>query len=267
MRNNYIIFFFIFIFIGIISIFILTRNNFKENYDEDINIDMYVITLRHENRMKNIEKQAKKIGKEIGTDIILFDAVKGDHLDDDYTKSIDTSRHYNGDYNIKKREMGCYLSHFGVYEKIKENNKSGYTIIFEDDFIVEDENIIETTKNSIRQLKNKGHDFDMLFLGNIDNTHGENIVDNLYFAKNPLIGAHGYVINNNKIDKIIKNIGKTPDTPIDLKIDELLKNLLLNIIVFYPSIVNQGGADTSTIRDINIENYKNYEIVKKFLLL
>ena len=39
--------------------------------------------------------------------------------------------------NHAKREAGYYLIHLNIYKKIKKDNKKGYTIIFEDDFLVD----------------------------------------------------------------------------------------------------------------------------------
>jgi len=95
---------------------------------------MYVITLRHMDRMQNIELQQAKIPEK---EIILFDAVKGDFIDQDQlVKEGILDPAFIGGTGFRKREIACYMSHLNVYKKIKENKNPGYTILFEDDFII-----------------------------------------------------------------------------------------------------------------------------------
>jgi glycosyl transferase family 25 len=224
------------------------------NTNINTNIDMYVISLRQTERLENIKKQQNKINKEI----IISDAVKGDLLNvDELIKNNVLSDTFSKGTSYRKREIGCYLSHFNIYEKIKSNNNNnGYTIIFEDDFVIVVDNFLEKINNSINNINLNNIDFDILFLGNLNNNHGKLINDTLYFVDNEtgFIGCHGYLINNKNIDKIIEYT-KFIDRPIDTRFDDLSKENKLIVLMLYPTIVNQGGSCYSSITDMNIEHF------------
>ena len=219
------------------------------------NIIVYAITLKTKDRLDNIERQKQKLH----TDIILFDAVVGDKLDLDdlIKKGIVTDNYRNGDKQ-KKREIGCYLSHFNLYKKIKETNYDGYTLILEDDFVIKDNIDINTINNCIDKLKNRNEHFDLLFLGNLYNVHGENIVDNIYRddKNTPLLCTHAYIVNNSSADKII-NLTSHINTAIDHKLNELSKDDRLKMLAIYPTLVDQIEGNT-IINNMNIELFKNY---------
>jgi len=238
-----------------LSVVILFLSSFKhysanEGFNDD-NINIYVISLRHEDRLKNIEEQRNKINR----DIEIFDAVKGDTLNiDTLMNDGEISRNWENGAPYKKREVGCYLSHFNIYKNISASLLLGYTIIFEDDFKIESDNFMDDVNAAIETTNGE---FDMLFLGNINNNNGKLFKNNIYYVNNneTLIGMHSYIVNNKNIEKIIKETMNI-DMPIDLKIDNLSKNNKLNILVMYPIIVRQE-SNTSTIRDMTIETLIN----------
>jgi GR25 family glycosyltransferase involved in LPS biosynthesis len=254
MKNKYNSYLYIFVTIIIVSIFILItisckkKENFENPEIMNDNIKMYVITLRQEQRMENIKKQENKIDKKIEA----FDAVKGDLLNvDELIQNGVLSESYKNAEKVTKREIGCYMSHINLYKLIKETNKLGYTLIFEDDFHIEVDDFMNKLKDSIKKIQNV--DFDLLYLGNHNDNHGELIIDNIYKSNNneSLIGTHSYLVNNKKIDKII-NSTKYMDAPIDIKIQDLSRRNELNVLVIYPSIVTQKGSQYSSIRDLTV---------------
>jgi GR25 family glycosyltransferase involved in LPS biosynthesis len=219
---------------------------FDSSDNSDI-LDLYVITLGKEERIANVKKQETKIGKKIN----IYNGVIGLKLDmNDLIKKGILSENHNLSKNINhaKRETGCYLSHLNIYKKIKKDNKKGYTIIFEDDFLVDSENLLGEVKKAIDTLNTKNIDFDFLFLGNTKNNYGENIIDNLYQV-NPrkrLWGLYGYLINNKNIDKIIDKTNKI-DRPIDVIIEYLSYNNDFNTIIMYPNIIKHQSNYKSTV--------------------
>lgn len=228
------------IVIVIIFAFFKVKYN-KELFENSDILDFYVITLGNKERLENIELQQKKINNKI----IIFPAVNGKKLDINQLK-----KKYNIKNNrLKLTEIGCYLSHLNIYKKIKKDNKKGYTIIFEDDFLVKSDNLVYEIQKIIKILNNKNIDFDFIFLGNLRNNYGKNIQDNIYFLDkaNNLSGTHGYIINNKNINKIIEKIKKIK-TPIDTTIQELSYKNLLNTIVINPYLVVQNNNIKSTIR-------------------
>jgi len=220
----------------------------NEKFEDSDILDMYVITLGKEERLQNIKNQEDKINNKIE----IFNGVNGLKLDINDLKEKNILANYNKlseNYNHKMGEIGCYLSHLNIYKKIKENNKKGYTIIFEDDFLINSSNFIDDVKKAIKTLNNNNIEFDFLFLGNLNDNHGTNISDNLYNIDNNtnLYGTHGYVINNKNIDKIIDKINKI-ESPIDNTIQDLSYNKVFNTIVIYPNLINQQNQLKSTIK-------------------
>ena len=163
------------------------------------------------------------------------------------------SKSWKNGVEYKKREIGCYLSHYKIYNLIKESQSSSdYTIIFEDDFKITSTHFLDDIEKALDNIED---DFDMLFLGNLNNNHGVKIKDNIYYVdKNEqLIGTHAILINNKNIEKIIK-VTSDIDMAIDLKIDSLVKNNKINVLVMYPTIVIQESKD-SNIRNMAIETF------------
>lgn len=239
----------------IISIFvfinpIIIRPQFEKiENSNDIISDIYVITLGKKERIDNIKKQEAKINDRItrfnavnGLKLNINNLIKQNVLDKNYKLSGPK----NG--NHTKREIGCYLSHLNIYKKIKKDNKNGYTLIFEDDFLINSPDLKDDIRKSIDKLNNKNIDFDYLYLGSNKINYGEHIIDNLYYVnpKQHLFGTHAYVINNKKIDKIIDNI-KLIRRPIDVAIHDLSNNHIFTIIIMYPYTVIQNSSFKSTV--------------------
>jgi len=217
------------------------------------NIQMYVISLKHDDRIKNIKKQESKINYPIS----IFDAVKGDKLDMNQLikDGIVNKKFINADKQ-KYRVVGCYMSHLNLLKKINENDSSGYSIIFEDDFDIATPTFLKEVNEIIEKLESKKEEFDILLLGNLNENKGQQIIDNIY-KMNPqqnLWGTHGYIVNHSKIDKILQYI-RIIDMPIDNKYETLGKSNQLNIFVINPVIVNQLQQLPSTINDLTIETF------------
>jgi len=224
-------------------------NNTFEQFEESDILDMYVITLGKKERIQNIKNQESKINNKIN----IFDGVNGLKLDiNELIKNniLDKNHKLSENINHSKREIGCYLSHFNIYKKIKKDNKKGYTIIFEDDFIINSSNLKDDIKKAINKLNNKNIDFDFLYLGSNQINYGENIIDKLYYInpKQKLYGTHAYVINNKNIDKIIDNV-KIIKNPIDVIIQNLSKNNIFNTVIIYPYTVIQNKSFKSSVNN------------------
>jgi GR25 family glycosyltransferase involved in LPS biosynthesis len=139
-------------------------------------------------------------------------------------------------------------------------NKYDYTIIFEDDLKVLTPNLYRDVEKILDDLNSiQNNDFDIIFLGNLKNNHGDKIINNIYTIdkNNDLWGTQSYLINNKSTNKILKNIQKI-DKPIDVKYQDLLKENKLKGYIIYPILVTQNGFDST----INIHNKK---FNKKFL--
>jgi GR25 family glycosyltransferase involved in LPS biosynthesis len=181
-----------------------------------------------------------------------FEAIKGsDLLDDNDTNNIDLNKLVKYDKNLTLKyfyefinEIGCYLSHVVLIKSLFKTNFK-YTVIFEDDFIIVNDNFneeLDTILDSITE------DFDILFIGNTVNNHGKQYKNNIYYIDdtNILWGTQGYVINNKNILKIYNNI-MCIDNPIDVKYKDLIDKQILKGFVIYPIIVSIMYTE-STIR-------------------
>ena len=234
------------------------------------NINYYVITMKKKERMDNIHLQLEKL-KNQGTFIHLeiIDAVVGLNLDlTKITNEGILSPNFKSGYqqtndNIKKREIGCYMSHLKIYDKIKHNNtvnnNNPYSIIFEDDIDIVSTNFLKEIEVSINFLNNNKLDFDVIYLGTLNQNHGESINNqNLYkINKNSeLHGTHGMLINNKNIDKLL-NLLKPIKLAIDNEYFELIKSEQINAYVIYPHIVNQQVEklqSTIILENFNLNN-------------
>ena len=102
---------FLIVIINIFSIY--SMETMQNNIEKPI--FFFVITLKHENRLKNIENQQKKIKEK---EIILFEAVKGDFINmDDLIKEKILDPNFKEE-GVRKRVIGCYMSHLNMYKKI-----------------------------------------------------------------------------------------------------------------------------------------------------
>lgn len=234
----------------IVIIFGFLKLIINEKFEDNNLLNIYVITLGKQERIENIKNQQQKINKKIE----IFNAVNGSNLDINNLKNniLANDNKLSLNHNNKMGEIGCYLSHLNIYKKIKEDNKKGYTLIFEDDFSINSDNLSDELKKALDTLNNKNIDFDYLFLGNLKDNHGENIADNLYYLdKNiNLWGTHAYIINNKNIDKIIDNITS-------IEYITLLKIIQYIEIMF---IINEN-----IFKDLNFRNrIINYTNSKKF---
>jgi len=227
-------------------------NYYPVKSPENSDIELFVISLKHDNRLISIDEQRKKINKYI----TIFDAVKGDNLilQKLVEKNI-LNKTYVEEGRFRLREIGCYMSHLILYNFIKKNmNKNDYTIIFEDDFNIVEKDLVKKTNDTIKKLNKLKLDFDILYLGNNQANHGTNIKDDIYNVDQGWVlwGTHGYLIKNKNIDKIIDGT-KLISAPIDVTLQNLGKDNKLNIYVLYPTIVNQNFGLGSTITNIYMD--------------
>jgi GR25 family glycosyltransferase involved in LPS biosynthesis len=243
-----------FIIIGsiIVLLFVLLRKAYALEGFQSTLLDMYVVSLRHADRLKNIEKQEYKIGRPIS----IVEGVKGDFInipllvsfglvDSDYLDPTQTWR--------QKREIGCFLGHLYAIEKIKA--RFGYTIVFEDDFNITDDNFYENVQSILQALELKKIDFDLLFLGTSSNNKGTVVLDPVYnYNRNQtLAGTYGYVVKNKNIPKILGGI-RVMYLAIDEQYEDLAKRGKLSILIVDPPLVHhQGDALPSTIETREIE--------------
>lgn len=147
-------------------------------------------------------------------------------------------------YKIKGT-IGCYLSHHLLIKQISENVNSKYSVIFEDDIC-----LTEQTNNDIKQIilkiEEKNIDFDLCYLRNSSNNHGELIIDNIYKLDkdNNCFQTCALLINNEYTQKIY-NSNLDAYHEIDT---QYAKFSNLNILTIYPCLLHVNYNLNSNIR-------------------
>lgn len=223
----------------LVFLYMINYEKFNNIKDEDISYNVIHIKKDNDLRYKQILEMEKLLGRKIN----FFDGIFGRNVDLNNLSVFDNNLSFNFNYRYIG-EVGCYLSHFML---IKEciNSPTKYTVILEDDFVINDSNFNNNLKNTLEKIN---IDFDMLYLGNITENRGEKLVDNIYFPnKNQqILGTHGYLINNKNALKILKALYNI-NMPIDHKFRyEFLKNNI-NVLMLYPSIVVANNTIGSLI--------------------
>ena len=230
-----------------------------EKSQNNIQIDYFVIHMKNSNSDKynNIIKNEKILNKKIN----IYDAIIGKDIDLNNFSTIDPNIKFNFKYNYIG-EVGCYLSHLLLIKSlINSNNK--YTVIFEDDLEILDENL-DNTINKI--ISNLNGNFDIVYLGNLNNNHNEKVIDNIYTVNktDALWGTHAYIVNNNNAKKIYDSLLNI-DFAIDNKFYNNINNDIIKVFVIYPILVDQNTNEIkSDIRPQNFESaYKTIKINNK----
>ena len=173
---------------------------------------------------------------------------------------------FNNDFRFKfPGEIGCYLSHFNLIKHIMNNDHHRYTVIFEDDVTFE-QGLHEKINDVINQTKDI--DYDIIFLGNINNNKGEHIKENIYHmdSSNSCWGTHALLINNKNISKIYNSLCSIK-AEVDIHYRLECANKELNILTVYPILCDQRRNFKSTIKDIYFseieKSIKNKPVQKK----
>jgi glycosyl transferase family 25 len=215
-----------------------------EKFNNEINIDYNVIHLKNINNNNNINRHINIIENEskLKKKINLFDAIHGSNIDLNNLSLYDSRINLTFKYDYIG-ELGCYLSHMLLIKSFI-NSKNKYSVIFEDDLKILDDNLDNEIKKIIDKIDNN---FDIIFLGNINNIHGDKIIDNIYSINNSdhLWGTHAYIVNNNNAQKIYDSLLNI-NNPIDIKLEYNINNNILNGYVIYPILVSQNPTKFSS---------------------
>jgi GR25 family glycosyltransferase involved in LPS biosynthesis len=245
-------------------------------------IKYYLIHCKeHKERQEHIDNFQNKFEQQIN----IFDGIYTKNVP--LEKSLDYINAFNKTYNkniIKKfsfkysGEIGCYLSHFSIIEKImndKTNNTldNDYTVIFEDDTDCNDKiNPHEEIVKIINDINSINFDFDLIYLGNLNNNKGVDIINNIYYLdqENSCWGTHALLINNKNIEKIYNSI-LTIYHEIDIQYSFLGKKKIINSAVIYPSMFFQANyksnirvdPDNSKILKVNADTNVHFSNTQK----
>ncbi len=230
-------------FVLILILFIIYINVKKVYVDLFTNIKLNKISynvIHMKNSNENKYNNILNIEKQINQKINIFDAIVGKNVNLKNLKIFDKNINFNFNYNYIG-EVGCYLSHLLLIKQASLDTVNNYTVIFEDDFKVNNDNLNEEINNIINKTNG---DFDMIYLGNLNNNHKKQIIDNIYSVDSvsPLWGTHALLINNKNANKILLNITNI-DQAIDNKYKSIIDNNSIKAFVIYPTLVEQNTDD------------------------
>ena len=207
-----------------------------------------IIYINSKNRPDRLINMKKRIAK-LGLDIERFEAILGGKLEH-------SKLSFKGKLKpMNNGEIGCFISHTTIYQKIKDNGWK-HTLILEDDALFCDD-FLNVLSGLEKQLP---EDWDMFFLGQWNYDHLDNggneiggekhalkerITDNekynLYKANRCWL-THAYAVNLKSIDYLIDN---TKD--LYSSIDNVLADIQhkLNVYAVHPNIIKQDGSKSS----------------------
>lgn len=208
-------------------------------------IPTFVISLEEAtDRREWMNKQLS----EIGINFEFFNAIDGRKFDVPNHPSYDKNKRlkYFG-RNMKGGEIGCLLSHRGIYEKIINDNLD-MALILEDDVVLKG-----GFKQAITELTKIGDKFDVVrFLGSPKVAKHKNrkvahLFDDFWMVriKTTPGGTHAYIVTNQGAKKLLKHMDKNY-LPVDTLVGHAWKTGAKSYIV-QPGLATQDLTMESSI--------------------
>lgn len=200
---------------------------------------IYCISLKKDNnRRQNIIDQCNKQNIKIQ----FFDAIDGKKFRFKNIKSLKDLEDSNK--IINESAIGCFLSHYMLWNVLKNLNHQEI-IIIEDDIIFKS-NFIEKFKFYKQQLPDN---WEHVFLGYscFDNANEPTkIKENVLKCKLSPLGTFGYMIKKSSINTLLE-INDNIWAHLDIQIQQLALNKL-NSYVFFPSLIEHNYQFKSSIK-------------------
>jgi len=119
------------------------------------NYSLYVLTMRNAERVSSIEQQLSELSLQFS--FIDATVYKGSEVSESVSIAENVVKERNGRF-LTNGEIGCFLSHRGIWATILTENKNG--VIFEDDALV-DNRIVDF----LGRLTDSDLEFDVVLLG------------------------------------------------------------------------------------------------------
>lgn len=218
------------------------------------NFDTYVINMqKNASRMNHFRRQYNN-SELASRPFTRVEAVNGLAMSDDEFKShvsprvyiglnmLSTSRRRIGDDQLTPGMIGCYLSHYKVYEMIRASG-TPYAIVFEDDARINRRVYTGAVQAIVEEDGTIPKDWDIILLGHIC----KKCERATPYVKIPRYfwGTHGYMISQKGVAAMMKY--REPE--ITMQIDHLMSQLCqedkLRIYALHPTWVNTSnfGSD------------------------
>jgi GR25 family glycosyltransferase involved in LPS biosynthesis len=190
------------------------ENKSKVNYN-----NAYIINL---DRNKDRLDVTSKLLRDYGFDVKRYNAVDGKGLSDvklnkyvhPYAMKSIKDGYRNKHHELSYGGVGCYLSHLNLWKVLTDSDEK-HMIIFEDDTFP------MFTKESLKNtMKYVPDDWDIVLFGGIYNSNTQ-INDYVCKIHSQFYCLHAYIINKNKLQKLIESA-----LPMDKQIDSFLSDLV-----------------------------------------
>lgn len=212
--------------------------------------------INSRNRMDRFRNMIERF-KILNIESERFDAIYGGSLDH---SALNMDRHSpillaDGTIGTRFRllnngEIGCFISHTTIYQKIKDNGFDK-TLILEDDAIF----CNGFKEKFVEEMKNVPDDWDMIYFGQWNYDHPqagtekqcgtinlkENIAGCVYSADRCWL-THAYAVRLKCIDYLIENT-KELYASIDNVLADIQKDL--KVYAIHPALINQDGTQSS----------------------
>ena len=252
-----------------------------------VNIKYYLIHCeQHTYREEHINNVRNLLGEpiEIFKGVYSKNLILEKDIITEYVKNISDNKIISVNFEPEySGEIGCYLSHFKLVDKILNlctsktppndavisqqcdadcvfemgngvngtNNNSfidDYSVIFEDDVTFE-AGLHCKIQQIINTLDETNVDFDMIFLGLLFDNKGKNIIDNIFYInpENPCWGTHALLFKNKNIKKVYNSILNF-NKQIDNQYKDSADTNQITAFVINPGICSQISIE-STISD------------------
>ena len=236
-------------------------------------VPIFVISILNSDRRPTIKKSFAKLS----VDFQFFDAVVGRHLTDTQKQQLyDDNKAKQVEFSLTHPEIGCALSHCGIYGHMIDNNIPS-ALIFEDDVQI-NENLplfLKTYQDLIPQ------NADIVLLGGHYHRflRTQKILSWLMLRKTPFMvngqqailgkcyvpsgGAHGYFITQAGAKKMLAHQSPKVCWGADSLTGDMVvggHNLyaILPYIVGLQSIASEIGTDYSVNQDTNKVSYNKF---------
>jgi len=217
------------------------------------NFDVYVINMaKNTQRMAHFDAQYRKSDL-ASRPYIRFEAINGKAMGDSLKQYVsprvymglemyDRTKTRVGDSHLTPGMIGCYLSHYAVYENIRDSGVP-YAIIFEDDATIDPLIYKKIVKSIVEEDGTFPLDWDIILLGHI--CHKCKEATPHYKVPKYFWGLHGYIISQKGVETMLRNQEPAISMQIDHYMSELSQNGLLDIYSIHPGLVNQKnfGSD------------------------
>ena len=217
--------------------------------DRTIYVDKIKSTLNKNNTNLTFEIYPS-IGIDTRSCALDYESVKNTLFKQDKKLKMDNNFEF-----YKSGQIGAYLSHYSIMQKIQLNShKRGYSIIFEDDVSL-NSNFINDLNETLIDIDENKIDFDIIYLGYLNNkpklveNEGKRVkTSNIYEVnkRRQLFGAHALLINNKKA-RLIATLNNTITGEVDIHYKNLINENKLKGFYLKPSIVNTVTTQTNYI--------------------